>query len=205
MRIRWMLAPLMLTLAAGPALASFTSSKPDPPSSPTGTTMQATESSNARQEAEKWYHDAYEDVTKAKEAQSDPSNAKKVKKLYERSIDRAGRAIEFDKKYHEAWNLQGFAWRQLGNFEKSVAAYEQCLNIAPDYAPAREYYGQTLLAKGDRAGAQVQLVWLQRLKADDLAKQLEAAIAAAPPSTDTKAVAKPAETAKADTSSAGGR
>lgn len=205
MRARWMLAVLPLTLAAGPALASFSSSKPDPPSSSSGSMPQATEQKNARQEAEKWYHDAYEDVTKAKEALADPSNAKKAKKLFERSIDRASRALEFDKNYHEALNLQGFAWRNLGNYEKSVAAYEQCLAIAPDYAPAREYYGQTLLAKGDRAGAEVQLVWLQRLKADDLAKQLEAAIAAAPPVSEVKAVAKPAAPAKSDTSSAGGR
>ena len=212
MRARWMTAVAMLTLAAGPALASFNKDKPDPPTSSGSTTIQATDPQSARQQAEKWYHDAYEDVTKAKEALADPENtkdnAKKAKKLFERSIDRAGHAIEFDKNYFEAWNLQGFAWRNLGKFDKSVAAYEQCLAIAPDYAPAREYYGQTLLAKGDRVGAEGQLVQLQRLKADDLAKQLEAAIAAAPPAkpaTDAKAVAKPDASAKADTSSAGGR
>src|SRR5262249_15850463 len=46
--------------------------------------------------------------------------------------------------------------------------------------PAREYYGQALLESGDREGAQAQLAYLKRLKADDLAKQLEDAIAAAP-------------------------
>jgi len=190
MRARWMTAVAMLTLAAGPALASFNKDKPDPPTSSGSTTIQATDPQSARQQAEKWYHDAYEDVTKAKEALADPENtkdnAKKAKKLFERSIDRAGHAIEFDKNYFEAWNLQGFAWRNLGKFDKSVAAYEQCLAIAPDYAPAREYYGQTLLAKGDRVGAEGQLVQLQRLKADDLAKQLEDAIAAAPVAADAK-------------------
>ena len=60
------------------------------------------------------------------------------------------------------------------HFEKAAAA-------APDYAPAREYYGQTLLAKGDREGAEIQLMWLKRLKADDLVKQLETAMAEAAP------------------------
>ncbi len=207
MRPRWMLSVLMLTLASGPAMASFDSGPPKTPTS-SGSTTQATDQKSARQQAEQWYHDAYEDVTKAKEALAEPANAKKAKKLFERSIDRAGRALEYDKNYHEALNLQGFAWRHLGNFDKSVAAYEQCLALAPDYAPAREYYGQTLLAKGDRKGAEIQLVWLQRLKADDLAKQLEAAIAAAAPaepSGKVKADAVQAPVVKADSAAAGGR
>ena len=206
MRTRWMLPYLALALAAGPALASFDNTPKTPASS--SSLPQATEQKSARQEAEKWYHDAYEDVTKAKELLADKSDAKKSAKLFHRAIDRAGRALELDKSYHEAWNLQGFAWRQLGDYDKSVAAYERCLDLDPNYAPAREYYGQTLLAKGDRAGAELQLVWLQRLKADDLAKQLEAAIAAAPPAKpagDAKAVAKPEPSAKADSASTGGR
>ena len=131
---------------------------------------------------------------------------KKAEKLFKRSIDRAGRALEYDARYHEAYNLQGFAWRNLGDLDKSVAAYEKCLDLNPDYAPAREYYGQTLLAKGDRKGAETQLSWLKRLKADDLAKQLETAIAAAGPAGDaTKEVVKPAAEASSDTTATGGR
>ena len=79
MRARWMIAVAMLTLAAGPALASF-NNKPDPStssSSTSGSTLQATDPQSARQQAEKWYHDAYEDVTKAK----DDENEKVTKQL----------------------------------------------------------------------------------------------------------------------------
>ena len=201
MRSRWMITLLAVSSLAAPALASFDSGKdkPAPSSSSSSSLPQATDTKSARQEAEKWYHDAYEDVTKAKEALAEKKDVKKANKLFQRSIERAGRALDYDKQYHEAYNLQGFAWRNLGDFDKSVAAYEHCLDLKPDYAPAREYYGQTLLLKGDRQGAELQLVWLQRLKADDLAKQLEAAIAAAGPADASK------PTAKADTSSSGGR
>jgi tetratricopeptide (TPR) repeat protein len=199
MRIRRTLFLLAVTLAAAPALASFSSDKPDKPASSPSSMPQATDAKPARQEAEKWYHDAYEDVTKAQEVLAEKKDTKKANKLFQRAIERAGRAIDHDKEYFEAYNLQGFAWRHLGDFEKSVTAYERCLDIKSDYAPAREYYGQTLLLKGDRQGAELQLVWLQRLKADDLAKQLEAAIAAAGPGDPAKS------TAKADSGSVGGR
>ena len=209
MRSHWMPAVLMLTLAAGPALASF-SNKPDPStssSSTSGSTIQATDPQSARQQAEKWYHDAYEDVTKAKEALADPENAKdnakKAKKLFERSIDRAGRALEFDKNYFEAWNLQGFAWRNLGKYDKSVAAYEQCLAIAPDYAPAREYYGQALLESGDRKGAEEQLAYLKKLNSEEHVKLLEAALAATP-AVDEKAKAEKAKAEEKSGTPAGG-
>ena len=206
-RARWLLPLLTLTLAAGPALASFSGGGSSKPSSP-GSAPGATEQKSARQQAEQWYHDAYEDVTKAKEALADTTDPKKAAKLFRRAIDRAGRALEYDKTYHEAYNLQGFAWRNLGDYDQSVAAYEKCLGLKPDYAPAREYYGQALLAKGDREGAEIQLMWLKRLKADDLVKQLETAMAeAAPaePSAAAKPAAKPAPAAKADSAAAGDR
>lgn len=174
---------LSLLLTATSALASggsppASSSNPTPGSSP-----EASANLTPRQQAEQWYGDSYDDITKAKEAlAAETPDRKKADKLFKRAIDRAGRALEFDKKYYEALNLQGFAYRKLGNFEKSIDAYAACLRIEPDYTPAREYYGEALLASGDIEGAQAQLVWLKRLRAEDLAKELEASIAAAPAS-----------------------
>ena len=192
MRPRPIVLLFALTLGAVPALASFDpASRPDPrPTS--GGTPAATEQRTPRQQAEQWYHDAYEDVTKAKELQADSTaDAKKVTKLYGRAIERADRALEFDKGYHEAWNLKGFAYRQLGQLDKSAESYVSCLGLKPDYAPAREYYGRTLLAQGDVEGAEAQLIWLRRLKAEDLARELEAAIAAAPRPPGEKAKGRP--------------
>jgi len=189
MRSRWLLSPLLFLLAVSPAFASF-SGKPEtpPPSSSQGANPEASDQKTPRQQAESWYNDAYDDVSKAKEAlAAEKPDAKKANKLFKRAIDRADRALEFDKTYFEALNLQGFSWRKLGDYPKSLKAYAACLDLKPDYAPAREYYGEALLESGDRDGAEGQLTWLKKLNADDLAKQLETAIAAVPAKTDAKA------------------
>jgi len=188
MNVRPLLPLLLITLVATPALASF-GSKPDtpPPSSPSSQ-PEASEQKTPRQEAEALYNDAYGDVAKAKDLLAAESpDKKKADKLFKRAIDRADDALKLDNNYFEALNLQGFSWRKLGNYKKSLEAYAACLKIQPDYAPAREYYGQALLESGDREGAQAQLAYLKQLKADDLAKQLEDAIAAAPAADDAKA------------------
>ena len=182
MNVRPLLPLVLITLVATPALASF-GSKPEtpPPSSSSSSSPEASAQKTPRQEAEAWYNDAYGDVAKAKELLAGESpDKKKADKMFKRAIDRADEALKLDKDYYEALNLQGFSWRKLGNYKKSLEAYAACLKIQPDYAPAREYYGQALLESGDRDGAQVQLAYLKQLKADDLAKQLEDAIAAAP-------------------------
>jgi len=191
MNARPLLPLLLITLVATPALASF-GSKPDtpPPSSPSSS-PEASEQKTPRQEAEALYNDAYGDVAKAKDLLAAESpDKKKADKLFKRAIDRADDALKLDNNYFEALNLQGFSWRKLGNYKKSLEAYAACLKIQPDYAPAREYYGQALLESGDREGAQAQLAYLKQLKADDLAKQLEDAIAAAPTADDAKASKK---------------
>jgi len=189
MNVRPLLPLFLITLVATPALASF-GSKPDapPPSSSSSSSTEASAQKTPRQEAEGWYNDAYGDVAKAKDLLAAESpDKKKAEKMFKRAIDRADEALKLDNNYYEALNLQGFAWRKLGNYKKSLDAYSACLRIEPDYAPAREYYGQALLESGDREGAEAQLAYLKRLKADDLAKQLEDAIAAAPALGDAKA------------------
>jgi hypothetical protein len=211
MRERFLLPLLLLSIAVTPSFASFGGSKPDnPPSQPSGSTPEASDGKTPRQQAESWYNDAYDDVSKAKEAlAADKPDSSKAAKLFKRSIERATRALEFDKSYFEALNLQGFSWRKLGDYPRSLAAYAACLAIQPDYAPAHEYYGEALLESGDREGAEGQLAWLKKLKADDLAKQLEGALAAAPAADASKYAkhdksAKPKGDAKSDAKGAVG-
>lgn len=179
MRIPSGLAVLaLLSTTAVPALASF-SGKPDTPapsstSSSTSPTSPNGSTLTSRQQAEQWYGDAYDDITKAKKGTAD-GKAKAAEKSYRRAIERAQRAVEYDSTYHEAWNLIGFASRKLGDYPKSLAAYRTALKIAPDYAPAREYYGEALLETGDWNGAREQLAWLQKQGVDQ-AKELETAI-----------------------------
>ena len=205
MNVRPLLPLLLITLVATPALASF-GSKPDapPPSSPSSST-EASAQKTPRQEAEGWYNDAYGDVAKAKDLLAAESpDKKKAEKMFKRAIDRADEALKLDNSYYEALNLQGFAWRKLGNYKKSLDAYAACLRLEPDYAPAREYYGQALLESGDREGAEAQLAYLKRLKADDLAKQLEDALAAAPALDDAKASKGKDKTKTKDAGTTGG-
>lgn len=46
------------------------------------------------------------------------------------------KAIAANSKNPFAYNLQGFVYRQLGQFSKSRSAYEQALNLSPNYAKA---------------------------------------------------------------------
>jgi len=205
MTTRPLLPLLLLGLLATPASASFSGKPETPPSSPSGSAPEASNGAKTpRQEAEAWYNDAYDDVSKAKDALAkEKPDQKKAEKMFKRAIERASEALKLDKDYYEALNLQGFAWRKLGDYPKSLEAYAACLRIEPDYAPAREYYGQALLESGDREGAEAQLVWLKRLKADDLAKQLESALAAAPAPADAKDKATKSKTDAKDASGAG--
>ena len=187
MKARPLLPLLLISLVATPALASF-GSKPDtpPPSSP-GSAPEASEQKTPRQQAEAFYNDAYDAVAQAKDLlAAEKPDKKKADKLFKKAIDHADDALKLDNNYYEALNLQGFSWRKLGNYKKSLEAYAACLKIQPDYAPAIEYYGEALLESGDVAGAQAQLARLKDLKADDQAKLLEDAIAAAPTAAKAK-------------------
>ncbi|HEY6195905.1 MAG TPA: hypothetical protein VI504_12760 [Candidatus Eisenbacteria bacterium] len=198
MRARLLLPLLLLSFAVTPSFASFSGKPENPPSPAPGTTPEASDQKTPRQQAESWYNDAYDDVSKAKDAlAAEKPDAKKAEKLFKRSIERADRALEFDKTYFEALNLKGFSWRKLGNYPKSLESYAACLAIQPDYAPAREYYGEALLESGDREGAEGQLAWLKKLNADELAKQLETALAATP-ATDASKTGKAKGDAKGD-------
>ena len=182
MNVRPLLLPLILsTLIATPALASF-GSKPDTPApSSSNSSPEASDQKTPRQQAEAVYNDAYNAVAQAKDLlAAEKPDKKKADKLFKKAIDHADDALKLDANYFEALNLQGFSWRKLGNYKKSLEAYAACLKIQPDYAPALEYYGEALLESGDVAGAQAQLAHLKALKADDQAKLLEDAIAAVP-------------------------
>jgi tetratricopeptide (TPR) repeat protein len=157
-----------------------------------------------RQEAEQSYALAYEEIGKAKKDLED-GKAKNAQKKFRRALERCEKAVQFDERYHEAWNLLGFTARKLGDYDKAFKAYDRCLEIKPDYAPAREYLGEAWLEKGDAKQARLQLVWLERLGATEELKTLRGhydAWAAAHP--DSAAAPSNTPPAPADTSTAAG-
>ena len=186
---------LLLAVSAASAMSSGPSNPPPPPAQPGLPGMSGSDSGQLtpRQEAEQSYALAYEEVGKAKK-DVEEGKAKNAEKKLRRALERCEKAVSFDERYHEAWNLLGYTARQLGDYDKAFKAYDRCLTIKPDYAPAREYLGEAWLEKGDVVKARAQLLWLERLEAAEEAKTLRSALekwAAAHPDS-TSAPAAPA-------------
>jgi tetratricopeptide (TPR) repeat protein len=154
-----------------------------------------------RQEAEQSYALAYEEVGKAKK-DVEKGKAKNAEKHFKRALEQSEKAVSLDDRYHEAWNLVGYTARKTGDYEKAFKAYDRCLAIKPDYAPAREYLGEAWLDKGDAKKAKEQLVWLERLGASVELKTLKASFDAYV-AQHPEAAAPASSPAPADSSSAG--
>jgi len=56
------------------------------------------------------------------------------------------KAVKADPKAREAWNLIGYTSRRLGEYDRSLAAYEKALAIEPNYPEAIEYRAEAYLA-----------------------------------------------------------
>ena len=197
---RRFIAIAVLAVLASPALADMGGAPPPEPSAPKGD-FPTTEAMTPRQQAERLYGDAYDEIAKANKDLADGKDKNAQKKL-KHAIDRAQDAVKLDSTYAEAWNLVGYAARKLSDYPRSLAAYERCLHFKPDYAAAHEYLGEALIELGRVREAREQLAWLQRLNAADQAKALagridawqtahpdSAAPAAAPADSATKAPA----------------
>lgn len=210
MKIRRAVLPILLLVVAAPvALAMSTEPRNPPPQTPSTlpgtTTSDGTGERNLRQEAEESYALAYEEVGKAKK-DLEEGKAKNAEKKFKRALERCEKAVQLDERYHEAWNLLGYTARKTGDYDKAFKAYDRCLAIKPDFAPAREYLGEAWLDKGDGKKAKEQLIWLERLGAADEYKTLKTrydAWAAAHPEAATPPPAPPADSTAAGTGTSG--
>ncbi len=170
-----------LTVAALLCLASLAFAMAQEPRTPSpnptpaglpGTNAGGSGATTPRQEAEASYALAYEEVAKAKQ-ELESGKAKQAEKKFRRAIERCEKAVAFDERYHEAWNLLGYSARKVGDYDLAFKAYDRCLAIKPDYAPAREYLGEAWLDRGEPKKAREQLVWLERLGAAAERKTLQ--------------------------------
>ncbi|MFI5370207.1 MAG: tetratricopeptide repeat protein [Candidatus Eisenbacteria bacterium] len=180
MRVRHPLSLSLLALVlASPVSASMGGggggagpSTPPPPS-----TVETKTEPSAREQAEGYYGQAYEEVARAQKDLADGKD-KNAEKRFKRALDWGEKATTLDEKYYEAWNLVGYAARKTGDYDKAFASYDKCLEIKTDYAPAREYLGEAWLDKGDPAKAREQLTLLEKFGAKDDAATLRTAIEA---------------------------
>jgi len=205
--VRTRIVPSLLALLLAGGVASARSTAPgEPPPSPgspgaSGLSSSERAQRDPRREAEETYARAYEEVAKAQE-DLEAGKSKNAEKRFRRAFERCERAVALDERYHEAWNLLGFTARKLGDYDKAFRAYDRCLTIKPDYAPAREYLGEAWLEKGDAKKARDQLVWLERLGATEEFKMLKARYDAWASEHPEASPAEPAP-AKSDTASSG--
>jgi len=172
------LSLVLLALAfASPAFASFGhgDSSPAPPKSSDPTQDAIKEATGNRGEAEKWYHDAYDDVQKAKSA-LDGKKDKDAEKKFRRALERGQKAVQIDSTYYEAWNLVGYASRKLKDYDGAISSYQRCLKIKSDYAPAREYLGEAYLEMGKIDLAKEQLAAIDATANGEEARTLNTAI-----------------------------
>jgi tetratricopeptide (TPR) repeat protein len=171
MRLRPLFACLIVATLATPAAFAMPGgggkdkSDEPPPSNPAapGETQEA--ATGPRHEAEQAYALAYEEIAKAKK-DLENGKAKNAEKKFKRALERVESAVALDERYHEAWNLVGYAARKLGDYDRAFAAYEKCLAIKFDYAPAREYLGEAWLEQKNPAKAKEQLVILEKINPD---------------------------------------
>ena len=198
--MRYLFMCLCAVLVLAPATFGAPGSVPDPPKEKPGDSSTITPTgeapaTGARADAEKTYALAYEEIAKAKKF-VEGGKDKNAQKMFKRALERVENAVALDPKYHEAWNLLGYSARKLNDYDKAFMAYEKCLEIKPDYAPAREYLGEARLEKGDVAKAREQLVMLERFGPEsEEAKALRTAI-------DSYVAAHPEAAAKVETAAA---
>ncbi len=172
--------PLMLValLIASPALASFgghhdDDDQPKPPAS----TDSSSPALTPRQQSEALYAKAYDEVNRAKKDLEEGKD-KNAKKKFKDAFSLGAEITQADSTYHEAWNLMGYSARKLGWYDKALDAYDHCLRIKPDYAPAREYLGEAYVELKQIDKAREQLSKLEQLGATEDANTLRAAIEA---------------------------
>lgn len=64
-------------------------------------------------------------------------------------------------------NYLGFSHRNAGRMEVGLGYYQEAIKRDPNYVLARSYMGQALLQNGDRVGAAVQLVEIEKRAGKD--------------------------------------
>ncbi len=138
------------------------------------------------QEAVTFYNDGISYRDKAakleKEAETEADAGKrqkleaKAKDKHEDSIKRFVKATEKNPALFQAWGSLGYAYRKVGNYNASLAAYGKALEIQPNYTPAIEYRAEAYLGLNQLDSVKsvyMQLFTMDRPRADELAAAID--------------------------------
>ena len=95
----------------------------------------------------------------------------KAQKEYTKAIRAFRSATEADPEMHQAFSSLGYALRKTGQYEDSLAAYNQALELEPAYSEAIEYRAEAFLGLNrldEAKKAYMQLFRDDRERADEL-------------------------------------
>jgi tetratricopeptide (TPR) repeat protein len=116
------------------------------------------------------------DAARAAEQGAKGKPSAKLLAQYRETRGRFEAAVAADPAMKEAWNLIGYTSRRLGEYERSLEAYEKALALQPDYAEAIEYRAEAHLAldRLDEAkAAYLTLFGTSRTSADVLLQAMQ--------------------------------
>ena len=82
---------------------------------------------------------------------------------WQQVIAHMGKVIQREPKNTDAWNYMGYAYRQMGEMDKSFQDYETALQLNPKHRGAQEYLGEAYLRVHKLAQAEEQLKSLDKL------------------------------------------
>ena len=100
----------------------------------------------------------------------------RAQKEYGKAIRAFRSATESDPSMHQAFSSLGYALRKTGEFEESLAAYDQALQLEPGYAEAIEYRAEAFLGLNrldEAKQAYMQLFRDDRERADELMSAMQ--------------------------------
>jgi Flp pilus assembly protein TadD len=79
------------------------------------------------------------------------------------ALPRVSKITADDPEFADAWAVQGFVLRQLGERDKAYSAYRTALTLDPVNRPAASYLGELFLQWRDLDGARAQAARLAEL------------------------------------------
>jgi tetratricopeptide (TPR) repeat protein len=92
------------------------------------------------------YNLGYDEFEKAQAKEKQGAKADALRPHFTAARVKFEEATKADPALKEAWNLVGYTSRRLGDYDRSLAAYEKALALDPSYGEAIEYRAEAYLA-----------------------------------------------------------
>ena len=126
------------------------------------------------------YRDKAAKLEKEAETETDAGKRQKLeakaKDKHEDSIKKFAKATEKNPAMFQAWGSLGYAYRKIGKYNESLAAYGKALEIQPNYTPAIEYRAEAYLGLNQLESVKavyMQLFTIDRPRADELSAAID--------------------------------